>query len=101
MLFLYEFGVVVLLIAIVYFCARPFVEAYTEKMKTQYKAVDSEQASKLEKRINALEGEVLDLRQQLKTVQESADFALKIIQENEKNADAESETIDLKLKTKN
>ncbi len=97
---LYELAIIILLIAIVYFCARPFVEAYTEKMKTQYKAVDSEKADKLEKRINALEGEILDLRQQLKTVQESADFALKIVQEESgKSPGADSEKIDLKLKT--
>ncbi|SRR5579885_427948 len=85
---LFELGFVILLIVIVVFCARPIVEAYSEKIRTKYKEIGSEQGHQLEKRVTQLEAEILELRQQLRAAQESADFALKFVRgESEDGSD--------------
>ncbi|MBX9670194.1 MAG: hypothetical protein K2X93_21520 [Candidatus Obscuribacterales bacterium] len=83
----YELAVVILLISIVFFCARPIVEAFADRMRSQHK-LETEQKSpsiRLEKRVAQLESEVNELKLQLKSVQESADFAVNIAQALDKN----------------
>ncbi len=87
MIIFYELAVVILLISIVIFCARPIVEAFADRMRSQHK-LEAEQKSpsiQLENRIAQLESEVNELKLQLKSVQESADFAVNIAQTLDKN----------------
>jgi hypothetical protein len=60
--------------------ARPMAEAYAEKLKTRYKAIGSDEAQALKVKVDALENEVLELKSQVKSVQESTDFAVKLIE---------------------
>jgi F0F1-type ATP synthase membrane subunit b/b' len=78
----YEIAFVVLLIAVVVFLARPLVEAYSDRIRLHSKALmeDSTPTAQLEAKVNRLESEVMDLKMQLKTVQESTEFALKLTQ---------------------
>jgi hypothetical protein len=73
------------LVAIVTIAAmgRPLAEAYAEKLKTKYRAIGSEQASSLQLRLESLENEVRDLKSQLKNVQESTEFAVKLIEKGD------------------
>jgi hypothetical protein len=78
MIIFYELAFVVLLIAIVVFCARPLVEAYSEKIKSGSRRI-APQPGELEAKVERLEAEVLELRRELKCVQESCDFALSLV----------------------
>lgn len=56
--------------------ARPITEAYVEKMKFGYKALGSKAESTLTQKIRTLEAEVMNLKDQVKSLQESVDFAI-------------------------
>jgi hypothetical protein len=77
---IYEIAVIGLLVSFVVFCARPLFEAHADRIRSQADT-DSKKNSlnhKLETKIAFLEAEVLDLRQQLKGLQESNEFALSL-----------------------
>ncbi|PWT95928.1 MAG: hypothetical protein C5B53_10620 [Candidatus Melainabacteria bacterium] len=62
---------------------RPLAEAYAEKLKTRYKAIGSEEASSLKLRVESLENELRELKSQLRNVQDSTDFVVKLIEKND------------------
>ncbi|HEY9785761.1 MAG TPA: hypothetical protein V6D17_10195 [Candidatus Obscuribacterales bacterium] len=57
---------------------RPLAIAYSEKLKARYKEIGSDEANNLKLRVSALEEEVRDLKKQITTLQESADFTIKL-----------------------
>jgi hypothetical protein len=60
--------------------ARPLAEAYSEKLKAEYKAIGSEELNKLKQRLESLENELLEVKGQLKSFQETNDFATKLLE---------------------
>ena len=77
--FLFAIGIV----AIVTIAAigRPLAEAYSEKLKARYRELAPEKEEEFRKRLAAVEGEVIELKRQLTNAQGTADFALKLIEE--------------------
>lgn len=55
----------------------PLTKAHAEKIKYQYKELGSAAETALKTRVEYLESEVLTLKQQLKEVQESVEYAVK------------------------
>lgn len=60
---------------------RPIAEAYSEKLKSQYRELGSQKEKQLQDRIGSLEEEVRALKNQLSAIQETADFAAKLLDE--------------------
>lgn len=63
--------------------ARPMAEAYAERLKTKYRAIGSDEAQALRLKVESLENEVLELKSQVKNVQETSEFAQKLIESGE------------------
>ena len=59
---------------------RPIAEAYAEKLKARYRALDSDAEVQLTARLAALEHEVTDLRKQVGQIQDTTDFAVKLLE---------------------
>lgn len=79
---IYEIAVIGLLVSFVVFCARPLFEAHADRIRSQAERdAQKNSPNKLESKIAFLEAEVLDLRQQLKGLQESNEFALRLAEE--------------------
>jgi len=78
-----ELAFIVLLITIVVFCGRPIFQAISDRMRSQDKLVEIRNSPehKLETKVANLEAEVMELKQQLKSLQESTEFALRLSQE--------------------
>jgi hypothetical protein len=78
----YEIVFLILLIAVVVFLARPLVEAYSDRIRSRTKVIahESSPTTLLEAKVDRLESEVMELKTQLKSVQESTDFVLKLSQ---------------------
>lgn len=70
------------LVAIVTIAAvgRPLAEAYSEKLKQRYRELGPEQERQLTARIAALEEEIRELKQQVKGITDTTDFAVKMIE---------------------
>jgi len=62
---------------------RPIAEAYAEKFKARYRALDSEAEVRLTTRIAALELEVTDLRKQVGQIQDTTEFAVKLLEKKD------------------
>jgi hypothetical protein len=79
------FILVLLIIAgsIITATGRPLYELYLEKFKFKYKGIDSEAEARINDKIRSLEQEVSQLRTQLTAVQESSEFALKLIEQED------------------
>lgn len=65
---------------------RPLAEAYSEKLKTKYRGIGSEEASSLKLRVESLENELREFKAQLKGIQESTDFVVKLIEKDDPEA---------------
>ncbi|MDZ4833492.1 MAG: hypothetical protein SGJ27_06900 [Candidatus Melainabacteria bacterium] len=78
----YEIAFLILLIAVVVFLGRPLVEAYSDRIRSRTKTIVKETSpvSILEAKVDRLESEVMELKLQLKSVQESTDFVLNLAQ---------------------
>ena len=61
---------------------RPLAEAYAERLKTQYRAIGSQEAHGLKERLHVLEGDILELRSQVKILQENNEYVIKLIEIN-------------------
>ena len=68
-------------------CGRPIVNAWSEKMKASYKEMEPKQVQDFRGRLADVEEQVRELKRQMANVQETADFAVKLLQEHDKNAD--------------
>jgi len=66
--------------------ARPLAEAYSEKLKIQYRAIGSEEWNKLKQRIDVLESELLEVKGQVKSFQETTEFATKLLESGDLNS---------------
>ncbi len=62
---------------------RPIAEAYSEKLKSQYRELGSQKEKQLQDRIACLEEEVRELKGQIRGIQETADFAAKLLEEKD------------------
>lgn len=60
---------------------RPIAEAYSEKLKSQYRELGSQKEKQLQDRIGCLEEDVRELKNQMKAIQDTADFAAKLLEE--------------------
>lgn len=60
---------------------RPMAIAYSEKLKTKYREIGSDEASNLKERLSAAEEEIRDLKRQISNLQDSSDFAIKLIEQ--------------------
>lgn len=98
-IFLFVVGIVaVVTIAAV---GRPLAEAHAEKLKAQYRAMNSDVEKNLTARVSSLEEEVRELQRQLANVQETADFAVKMTNSETEPGDKiklKSESKDSQLK---
>ncbi len=80
MAFLMVLGVIaVVTIAAV---GRPMAEAYAEKVRFKYKELGSESEILLKERVAALEQELADLKRQVTGFQDTADFAVKLLEKS-------------------
>jgi len=59
---------------------RPLAEAYAEREKARYRELGSDAEAKLKQRIEFLESEVNDLKGQLKLIQETSDYTVKMLE---------------------
>ncbi len=86
---IYEIAFIGLLVSFVVFCARPLFEAFAHKIRSQAEAdaVKNSPNSMLETKVAFLEAEVMELKNQLKSIQETNEFALRL---TEKSAGATS-----------
>ncbi len=62
---------------------RPIAEAYAEKLKARYRGLSSDIEVNLTSRITALEQEVIDLRKQVGQIQDTTEFAVKMLESKE------------------
>jgi flagellar biosynthesis/type III secretory pathway M-ring protein FliF/YscJ len=69
-------------------CARPLFLAYSKKMEAQYKGMEPQQVQDFKARLGDLEEQVRELKKHCANAQESADFAMKLLQEHELNSDS-------------
>lgn len=60
---------------------RPLAEAYSEKLKANYRGIGSQTEQQLQGRIACLEEEVRELKSQIRGIQETADFTAKLLEE--------------------
>ena len=81
----FEIAILVLLsiVAVVTIAAigRPLAEAYAEKLKSRYRELAPEKEEEFRRRLSLLEQETIDLKVGLANAQASADFAVKILEE--------------------
>ncbi len=59
---------------------RPLAQAYAEKIKTHYRAIGSQEACDLKERLHSVEGELIDLRSQVKILQENNEYVTKLLE---------------------
>ena len=59
---------------------RPLAEAYAEKMKAKYRELAPEQETALRTRMEQLEEDLVEVRKQLQQLQETSEFAIKLIE---------------------
>jgi hypothetical protein len=79
----------------------PLAEAFADRLKLKYQEMGSESERKLKSRITALEEEIHSLRQQVVSIRETADFAVKCIESGkvvERISLPEAEKIEIKPK---
>lgn len=72
------FGVIV--VSIVVFLARPLFEARAERMKHQYREMGSDTERMLKEKVTFLEGELIEVKRQLTSLQETVDFVSKEVE---------------------
>ncbi len=62
----------------------PLAKAYAEKLKTKYREIGSQEAYSLKESMRLLEGEVLELKAQMKTLQENNEYVAKLLESSDK-----------------
>jgi len=72
------FAASVMAIVLVAAIGRPLAEAHAEKLKAQYRSMNSTVEKNLQDRVSALEEDVRELKRQVTNVQDTADFAAKM-----------------------
>ena len=88
-MFVLDFFGFLLGITIVVFVARPIAHAVSDKLRARGRETGSETGMSLEDRVKCLESQIIDLRQQLGQVQETAEFMSKYIETTKKPAEIE------------
>jgi len=68
-------------------CGRPLITAYSEKMKASFKELEPKEVHDLRARLSDVEEQVRELKKHVGNAQETADFAMKLLQEHESNSD--------------
>lgn len=78
-----EIAFIVFLISVVVFCGRPIFEAISERIRSQdrLETIEKSAERRLENKVAFLEAEVMELKQQLRTLQETSEFAARLSQE--------------------
>ncbi len=76
--------IAIVLIVTIAAMGRPLAEAYAEKLKTKYREIGSQEAHNLKKNLLGLEGEVLELKAQMKVLQENNEYVSKLLESSEK-----------------
>ena len=70
--------------------AKPLTEVFSERMKFRYREMGSEGETMLKNKIHILEEEVVAMKQQMKSLQETVDFVSKQV---ETQVETQGETI--------
>jgi len=78
------FVIAIVLVVSIAAMGRPLAEAYAEKLKTKYREIGSQEAHSLKENMRLLEGEVLDLKAQMKILQENNEYVAKLLESSEK-----------------
>lgn len=65
--------------------ASPIAEAFSERLKLKYQEIGPEEERLLKARVSALEEEVRVLKQSVANVQSTADFAVKLLEDQRAN----------------
>jgi cell division protein FtsB len=76
--------IAIVLIVTIAAMGRPLAEAYAEKLKTKYREIGSQEAHNLKENMLVLQGEVLDLKAQVKVLQENSEYVSKLLESPEK-----------------
>ena len=79
---LFLLAVSVVVIATIVSIGRPLAEARAEKLKFKYRDLGSESELILKQRVSALEQDLAELRKQIVSSQETADFAIKMLEKH-------------------
>ncbi len=77
------FVVAIVLVVSIATLGKPLAEAYAEKLKTKYREIGSQEAHALRERLSLLEEEILEIRSQLKSVQENSEYTIKLLESSQ------------------
>jgi hypothetical protein len=78
---------------------KPIAEAHAEKLRNQYKALESEDLKDFRTRIAFLEEEVRDLKKQLSSTQATSEFAVQMLEQSNGQAiDIAAKRAEVKLR---
>lgn len=59
---------------------RPIAQAYSERLKMNYKEIGSEQENLLKNRVSSLEEEIREIKRQMLGIQETSEFTAKLLE---------------------
>lgn len=62
----------------------PLVDAFADRLKLKFQELEPEEERKLKARIAYLEEELRSLKQQVSSIQDSTNFAIKLLEEQKK-----------------
>ncbi len=62
---------------------RPIAQAYSERLKMNYKEIGSEQENLLKNRVSSLEEEIREIKRQMQGIQETSDFTAKLLEKKQ------------------
>ncbi|CAN5254004.1 hypothetical protein BH10CYA1_BH10CYA1_50920 [soil metagenome] len=66
---------------------RPIAQAYSERLKTNYKEIGSEQEILLKNRVSSLEEEIREIKRQMLGIQETSEFTAKLLENKQDKSD--------------
>ena len=62
---------------------RPIAQAYSERLKMNYKEIGSDQENLLKNRVSSLEEEIREIKRQMQGIQETSDFTAKLLEKKQ------------------
>ena len=86
------FVVAIVLVVSIAAMGKPLAEAYAEKLKVKYKEIGSQEAYNLKESLRLVQGEVLELKNQMKILQENNEYIAKLIESPQQNPKIEDKS---------
>ncbi len=68
--------------------ARPLAEAYAEKLKVSYREQGSDEMRRIKQNLESMERQVFELKEQVKQLEETNEFASRLIESGERDSAA-------------